>query len=89
MIDLFDILLRMLTTLYEYSRIILVEFLKCTCDKTQSIVENDFDPDGITLIEAEHLGWRKINGEWKCPFCTGQLGNLKKLWDESPEPEEE
>jgi rubredoxin len=30
---------------------------------------------------AEHIGWRKIQGEWKCPLCTGNNKNLMKAFD--------
>ena len=44
---------------------------------------------GVTEREAEHFGWRKIDGKWICPFCSGNLNNLKKLHGDGtlPRPE--
>ena len=34
---------------------------------------------GVTQEEAEHFGWRMLRGKWHCPFCTGNLNNLRRL----------
>lgn len=36
---------------------------------------------GVTEEEAEHLGWRKIDKAWVCPFCNGNTDNLRKVFD--------
>lgn len=44
----------------------------CSCGRTQK---------DIGAQDLEAIGWRKIDGEWQCPFCTGNTDNLKKAFD--------
>lgn len=30
---------------------------------------------------AELIGWRKIDGQWYCPFCTGNQENLWRVFN--------
>jgi hypothetical protein len=52
--------------------------LTCHCGRVQGYAASE-DSGGITTDEAEHFGWRKIDGAWHCPFCTGNLDNLKRV----------
>ena len=47
----------------------------CECGRRQSYAAEN-EPGGVTVREAELIGWRLIDGHWKCPFCTGNLNNL-------------
>lgn len=44
----------------------------CDCKRMQTAIAEE---------AAEHIGWRKIQGEWKCPLCTGNNKNLMKAFD--------
>ena len=44
-----------------------------TCNREQSFLGDE---------QMESIGWRKINGKWECPFCTGNERLLNKIWDE-------
>lgn len=50
----------------------------CPCGRRQT--------DSIGEAMAERMGWRKINGEWHCPFCTGNEDSLRRLFMEGSEP---
>jgi hypothetical protein len=30
--------------------------------------------------DMEFIGWRKMKDGWWCPFCTGNLDNLNKIF---------
>jgi hypothetical protein len=49
-----------------------------TCS-TEKTIEMGFG-EWITIEEAEHVGWRRFGDIWRCPFCTGNLDNLTKVW---------
>ena len=61
--------------------------LKCGCGRQQALAPSGVS-GGVTTLEAELLGWRLMAGKgdtepyWLCPFCTGNLGNLKKVLGE-------
>lgn len=50
----------------------------CDCSRRQGWAP-EHEGGGVTVSEAEHFGWRLVKGKWVCPFCSGNLGNLKKL----------
>lgn len=52
---------------------------ECKCGRKQSYAPPD-KSGGITKREAELVGWRKINGKWVCPFCSGNTKNLFKVF---------
>jgi len=33
--------------------------------------------------DMETIGWRKVGGRYWCPFCTGILGPLKRIFKQS------
>lgn len=37
---------------------------------------------GVESMEV--IGWRKMADGWWCPFCTGSLGNLFKIFGGAP-----
>lgn len=39
---------------------------------------------GVTEEEAETLGWRKVDGEWICPFCSGSKKSPQKFFKNGP-----
>lgn len=53
---------------------------ECACGRKQSYAPAT-KRGGVTEKEAEWIGWRKINGEWNCPFCTGNKNNLKRIFN--------
>jgi len=56
------------------------EFVCCKCKRIQGYAL-DTEHGGITEDEAVTLGWRQVKSKWVCPFCTGNLNNLKKVFD--------
>ena len=46
--------------------------VRCDCGRQQS----DIGQESLELV-----GWRIVDAAWKCPFCTGNTGNLKKVFD--------
>lgn len=57
-----------------------MEDFKCACGRKQSYAPEGVR-GGITEKEAELIGWRKIDGKWVCPICTGNTGNLGKVFN--------
>ena len=51
----------------------------CPCGRCQSYAPAGRS-GGITVKEAERVGWRKIDGAWACPFCSGNIANLNKIF---------
>lgn len=51
----------------------------CRCGRRQKYAVEG-DKGGVTEKEAEWIGWRKIDGWWTCPFCTGNTDNLNRIW---------
>ena len=45
----------------------------CECGRGQS-------GHNVGEEAVEAIGWRKIDGKWSCPFCTGNTENLKKVF---------
>jgi len=44
-------------------------FFKCHCGREQSFAPSS-KPGGITVKEAESIGWVKLKGKWVCPICN-------------------
>lgn len=44
----------------------------CPCGRMQTL---------IAVAVVEQLGWRRIAGDWKCPFCTGNTKNLERVFN--------
>jgi len=61
-----------------------VAVYRCTCGREQTAKCDGF-PGGISTKIAEFVGWRQINGQWSCPFCTGNEENLKKVFGNEPD----
>lgn len=55
---------------------------ECACGRKQTYKPAN-KSGGITEKEAELVGWRKINGKWECPFCTGNTTNLYKVFEKA------
>lgn len=55
---------------------------KCPCGRIQAYAPKG-ERGGCTEDEAETIGWRLINGEWQCPYCTGNTANLDKVFKRS------
>lgn len=66
-----------------------VAVYRCKCGREQSAACDPY-PGGIDPYIAERMGWRRIDGLWECPFCTGHTDNLFKVFgiDEEEEPEQ-
>jgi len=65
----------------------ILDFFECACGRKQpKAAENKM---GIGEKAAESVGWRKINGEWRCPFCCNNtealFGLFEKAIDEAAE----
>lgn len=43
--------------------------IRCACGREQVVVPIT-EPGGITELDAQRVGWRRVNGEWRCPLCT-------------------
>lgn len=56
-----------------------VAVFRCACEREQPAEHEGF-PGGIGTSTAELIGWRKIGGQWTCPFCTGNEENLKRVF---------
>ena len=54
----------------------------CSYGRIQSYAPKDIT-GGITAEEAELVGWRKIQGKWICPFCSGNTKVLYKVFEEN------
>lgn len=52
---------------------------QCACGRAQGYAPPDRG-GGVTEQEAEHLGWRKVDGQWVCPFCTGNTSTLAEVF---------
>jgi len=57
-------------------------YFKCECGCTQSFASEDCN-GGITIKEAEKIGWRKIGGSWVCPICCGNTAALEAMFDKA------
>lgn len=55
-------------------------YLCAACGGEQAARREGF-PGGLLEETAERFGWRRINGSWECPNCTGNTTNLKKFMD--------
>ena len=60
-------------------------FMCVECDRCQGYAPAG-QGGGVTEAEVELIGWRKIDGEWLCPYCTGNTSNLQKVFERSTEP---
>lgn len=53
---------------------------ECACGRAQSYAPAG-EPGGITADEAVECGWVKLtDGKWSCPFCSGNMDKLKKVF---------
>lgn len=52
------------------------------CGRAQSYAPADRD-GGVTVEEAQELGWRKTDRGWICPFCSGEDDGLRKVFARS------
>jgi hypothetical protein len=55
------------------------DFFSCDCGRQQAYADENTG-GGITEKEAEQIGWRKVGGKWRCPFCCNNLGVLKNIF---------
>lgn len=51
----------------------------CSCGRMQTKTVKGLS-GGVSESVAELIGWRKINGLWVCPFCSGNIENLKRVF---------
>lgn len=51
----------------------------CKCGRRQKAKCDGF-PGGIPESTAEFVGWRRIDGKWECPMCSGNEANLQKVF---------
>jgi hypothetical protein len=56
----------------------------CSCGRRQHRAPEGLR-GGITTKEAELIGWRLVNGEWRCPFCCGNVEALKSVFGDFDE----
>ena len=51
----------------------------CPCGRQQTARHPDFlgGNKGVRPQVVERFGWRKIEGRWRCPFCTGNTAKLR------------
>ncbi len=63
-------------------------YFKCECGCSQTFASEDCE-GGITEKEAESVGWRKINGTWKCPPCCGNTAALDAIFEKADSCDEE
>lgn len=56
--------------------------LRCKCGREQSTLMPGFKNGGVRPKTAEKFGWRKIDGKWECPFCTGNKDMLFRIFGE-------
>jgi len=59
---------------------------RCKCGREQSTPMKGFNNGGVGPDVVERFGWRKIDGAWECPFCTGNTEALFKFFGISSEP---
>lgn len=61
----------------------LMEFYDCACGRKQP----KYAPgkQGISEKAAEAVGWRKIDGQWRCPFCCNSTDALFNLFEKDEE----
>ena len=50
----------------------------CACGRSQAYAPAH-QPGGITDEEAVAIGWRREQGRWLCPFCSGNARDLRKV----------
>ena len=63
-----------------------LDFYECACGRKQpKAAENKI---GIGEKAAEAVGWRKIEGQWKCPFCCNSTDALFNVFKKSKEENE-
>lgn len=56
---------------------------RCTCGRCQTYVGASYIP-----MEPEHIeqvGWRKVDGKWLCPLCSGNTANLDRVFGKGEE----
>ena len=58
------------------------KFICSTCGRKQIYKPKD-ESGGITIKEAESVGWRKIKNKWKCPFCCDNTDALFRVFNKS------
>jgi len=49
------------------------------CSREQSISRNQ-DERGVSLSMIKRIGWRTVNGQQLCPFCSGNTSNLERIF---------
>jgi hypothetical protein len=54
---------------------------RCHCGREQSATYPGYSGGGIEATAAERVGWRRVNGEWVCPFCSGNEALLRRAWN--------
>lgn len=60
-----------------------LDFYECSCGRKQpKAAENKI---GIGEKAAESVGWRKIDGKWKCPFCCNSTDALFNIFKKAEE----
>ena len=58
---------------------------KCKCGRKQRRMPKMMH-GGITVKEAEKIGWRLIGGKWTCPFCCGNTDALFAVFESQTQP---
>jgi len=64
-----------------------VAVYRCKCGREQTgrttVTEQmpDFGQKGILPETVERFGWRRIDGKWECPFCTGNTEALNNFFN--------
>ena len=59
------------------------DFICFLCGRQQSYAPKSMY-GGITEEEAELIGWRRVEGEWKwlCPLCSGNEEKLNQVFNQ-------
>ena len=57
-----------------------VSVYRCECKREQTAKHDGF-LGGLSEPLVEKFGWRKIDGKWECPYCSGNTANLDKFFD--------
>lgn len=53
---------------------------RCKCGREQTAQCAGYH-GGLSESAAERFGWRMMDGEWQCPYCTGNTKVLNRLFD--------
>ena len=58
------------------------EFICFICNRKQSFAPENIN-GGITEIEANYIGWRKVENKekWLCPMCSGNKEKLREVFN--------